>query len=170
MTRILYSMLNLFVQPTVVSLTPVFFTWLRFSSSHTRLSKSCQHRLVIVCHLCSTSAFCMILCPRYQLWLGWVMINHGCGVTLHICNCSESYFKSIPASPTHCITGGVQITVHLKHASGSGLHWFPLKILPFSFSLAYPSYPDMTLQEKKNSTLTSFADCLSWWYVIIKTI
>lgn len=80
--------------------------WLRFSPLHTRPSKSCWHWLVITCHLCPTSALCMILCPRYQPWLGWVMVNHSYGVTLHICNCSESYFKSIPASPMHCIMGG----------------------------------------------------------------
>lgn len=162
----LYSILDLF-QPAVVLLTPVFFTWLRLYSSHTHPSNSCWHCLAIICHSYLTSAFYMIFCPRCQPWLGCLMASHSCGVTHHICNCSDSYFKSAPDSLMHCIAGGVQITVHPRHASYTGLGWFPLRLLPFSFSLAHPSYPDMTLQDKKIH-LAGFADHLTWWHVIIK--
>lgn len=100
-----YNLLDLFLQPTVVSLTPVFFMWLRVSPSYTYPSKYCQRCLPKACHLCPTSAFYMILCPRYQPWLSWEMVNHDSGLTHRICSCNYSYFKSIPASPTHSIWG-----------------------------------------------------------------
>lgn len=58
------------------------------SLSCTYPSKSCQHCLAKTCHLCPTSAFYMILCPRHQLWLLWEMVNHNSGLTHHICSCN----------------------------------------------------------------------------------
>lgn len=145
--------------------------WLRFSPLHTRPSKSCWHWLVITCHLCPTSALCMILCPRYQPWLGWVMVNHSYGVTLHICNCSESYFKSIPASPMHCIMGGgvcrLQCIWGMLAAVGLAGSHSGFCPSPFISLTHHTLIWHCRKKKKKKSTLAGFADCLTWRYVII---